>query len=79
MSAGIFNKENFSRLTGEERSRLMRLQMSPSYYPRDGSLPDDCSECGACGAPMLGSGWCNYCSDEYESLVKKVRGETNVL
>ena len=71
----IFTKENFARLTAEERGRLMYLQMSPAYGGRSSFLPDDCSECGSCGEPTLGSGWCRRCSDDYNRLITKAVGD----
>jgi hypothetical protein len=63
------------RLPIEKRRRLVQLQMSPhtgsSYGGSGGYLPDDCSECGACGEPMLGSGWCSSCYREFNALLKE--------
>lgn len=74
MALTMRDKKFWRNLTKRERSELMRLQMSPSYGGRDGYLPDDCSECGACGQPMLGSGWCNYCLRRWQQLVDKAQG-----
>lgn len=71
------DKGFWRRLTKAERSRLMYLQMhsGPTGYGGGGYLPDDCSECGACGQPMLGSGgWCRACYRDWESLVAKGAG-----
>ena len=68
----LFTKENFARLEPWERGRFMELQMSPAYGGRSGYLPDDCGECGACGEPMLGSGWCSRCHGEYERIRAKM-------
>lgn len=72
-----FTKENFQRLTGFERAELMYLQMSQgsTAYGGGGYLPDDCSECGACGEPILGTGWCDRCDERYEELVAKALKE----
>lgn len=71
-----FTQENFARLTPEERRELMVLQMSPSYGDRSSYLPDDCSGCGACGEPMLGSGWCPHCSRRITELIEKMEGRS---
>lgn len=64
---------NWENLTKEEKRRYMQLQMSPSGgYDRSGYLPDDCGECGACGQPILGTGWCKYCRSEYKRLRGKL-------
>jgi len=68
-------KLNWDNLTKEERAEYMRLQMSPSGgYDRSGYLPDDCGECGACGQPIMGSGWCSSCYKRWAELDKKLRG-----
>ena len=68
-----FSKESFAKLTPREGLELMQLQMSPGSgaYGGGGYLPDDCSECGACGDPILGSGWCSRCYDRWEHLCRK--------
>ena len=67
---------NWHNLTREECSRYMQLQMSPhGDYDHSGYLPDDCGECGACGQPMLGAGWCHDCYKEWRLLRDKL-GET---
>lgn len=70
------DKGFWRRLTKSERVRLMQLQMSKSGggYGGGGYLPDDCSECGACGEPMLGVGWCGACDREWAALVAKGSG-----
>ncbi len=66
-------KLNWNNLTKEERATYMRLQMSPQgSYDRSGYLPDDCGECGACGEPTLGAGWCQSCHREYRELYNKL-------
>lgn len=72
----LFTKENMARLTRGERGEMMMLQMSPAggAYSAGGYLPDDCSECGACGEPILGSGWCSRCGERFEELVSKAEG-----
>lgn len=60
---------NWNNLTKEERTRYMQLQMSPQGgYDHSEYLPDDSGECGACGQPMLGHGWCNDCFKEWRQL-----------
>ena len=73
---GLFTKENIARLTPPERTEWMRLQMSPggTSYGGGGYLPDDCSECSACGEPMLGTGWCRSCFERWHSLSEKALG-----
>ena len=74
----LFTKENMARLAIDERGELMMLQMSSSggAYSAGGHLPDDCSECGACGEPMLGTGWCDRCFDRFDYLVEKASVES---
>ena len=61
-------------LNKEERAEYMRLQMSSQGgYDKSGYLPEDCGECGACGQPTLGCGWCSDCLREYEELYNKLR------
>ncbi len=67
---------NWNNLTKEERSTYMRLQMSPQGgYDRTGYLPEDCGECGACGTPTLGAGWCQNCRNKFRNLDDKLRGK----
>ena len=75
-----FTKECFAHLTPDERSHLMYLQMHQGGGPYSGPggyLPEDCSECGACGEPILSTGWCKYCHEEYEYLEAKALGEVS--
>lgn len=69
------SKLNWANLTKEERTRYMQLQMSPSYGAGDSYLPDDCSDCGACGSPVMGAGWCINCLREFNMLDSKLRGD----
>jgi hypothetical protein len=75
--ARLFTKENFARLTQFERGQLMWLQMSPqsTSYSGGGYLPDDCSECGACGEAILGTGWCDGCFKLWDYLEAKASGK----
>ena len=67
-------KLNWNNLTKEESGEYMRLQMSPAHISKiDGYLPDDCSECGACGQPCFGTvGWCNDCLNRWQVLHSKL-------
>lgn len=66
---------NWNNLTKDERRRYMEIQTSPrTGYDRSGYLPDDCSECGCCGQPMLGIGLCESCYAEYKTLNDKLKG-----
>ncbi len=72
------NKLNWDNLTKRERAEYMRLQMAPrGEYERSGYLPDDCGECGACGMPTLGAGWCKDCLRQFGQLDTKLRGEVD--
>jgi len=66
-------KEWWARLNKWERRRLVNIErrQQGSGYSAGGYLPDDCSECGGCGSPMLGCGLCPHCSAEYDRLLKK--------
>ncbi len=68
---GMRDKRFWANLSKAERARLMYLQMAPAYTMSGGYLPDDCSECGACGEPMVGSGHCNRCLNDYIALYDK--------
>ena len=76
MSA-LFTKENMARLSRDERAELMFLQMSQSgtSYGGGGYLPDDCSDCGACGTAILGTGWCTACFERFDQLRAKALAE----
>ena len=67
------NKEWWNRLSKEERSYLVYLERSQGSTRSD-YLPDDCSECGACGNPTLGHGWCHNCCEDYKELIEKANG-----
>jgi len=69
-------KVNWDNLTKEERSVYMHIQMSHSnQYGGRGYLPDDCSDCGSCGQPMLGVGICSSCYQRWKVLDDKLRGK----
>lgn len=65
-------KEWWARLDKEERSYLVYLEKRANRYGgMGGYIPDDCSECTACGLPMTGSGMCLSCWKELDKLIKK--------
>lgn len=66
-------KLHWENLTKGERAEYMRLQMSPSWGGGSAYYPDDCSECGACGTPTLGGGWCRSCLARHIKLEDKLR------
>ena len=66
---------NWNNLAKDERAEYMRLQMSKQSYGRSAYLPEDCSECGACGQPTIGYGWCNSCRQHYQELRARLWGE----
>jgi hypothetical protein len=69
-------KLNWKRLTKAERREYMSIQMARSTgYGGGGYLPDDCSECGACGESTLGIGLCGHCSRRHTALWRKLKGE----
>jgi len=64
-------KEWWSNLTKEERTWLVYAERNDTSC-RSAYLPDDCSECGACGQPSLGfGGMCKYCLNEHQRIVNK--------
>ena len=70
------SKLYWKNLTKKELSEYMRLQMSPQGgYDRSGYLPEDCGECGACGQPTLGAGWCPDCHIRWRQLRDKLEGK----
>jgi len=71
------DKAWWGRLTKEERAHLVYLERNHEHtgYGGGGYLPDDCSECAACGTPIFGSGsWCNNCYEDWKSYIKKAEG-----
>jgi len=69
-------KEWWARLTKEERSELWWLEYGDRHSGRSAYYPDDCGECGSCGAPSLGYGLCNFCFDRLDKLLNKAEGIT---
>ena len=59
------------RLTKNERRHLVFLEASHKGGSAGIYMPEDCSECPACGQGVLGRGWCTYCSNMWASLVAK--------
>ena len=68
---------NWNNLTKEERGRYMRLQMSAGNggVGRNPYLPDDSAECKSCGQPILWTGWCKDCYQEWKQLRDKLTSE----
>jgi len=66
-------KQWWSHLTKEERSTLVYLERSANHYgSMGGYIPDDCSDCSACGNPMMGcGGLCSWCSSQLDELICK--------
>lgn len=64
---------NWNNLNQDERREYMFLQMSKSYGGNSGYLPDDSSECGVCGEPILGYGWCNFHYKRFDELWTKLK------
>jgi len=66
-------KEWWTRLTKQERHTLVAIERGGwgSSYSASGMLPDDCSDCDACGQPMLGTGLCPKCTKELNRLINK--------
>jgi len=70
------NKEWWTRLTPEERSELVLMERYQYKGGRSSYLPDDCSECGICGEPTLGSSPCRWCCNRMDELIRKGDGES---
>lgn len=68
------NKQFWRHLTKNERSEYMRLQTAPTFGYGGYNLPDDCSECGNCNQPILGTGLCSSCSNRLQELLRKGNG-----
>ena len=64
-------KEWWAQLAKEERSELVTLERADAYGGRSAYLPDDCSECGYCSTPHLGSGLCPQCLKRLIALIDK--------
>ena len=67
-------KLNWDNLTKDERAEYMRLQMSPAYGAGSSYYPEDVGDCGACGQPTMGAGWCRQCLARHIELDSKLRG-----
>ena len=73
-------KLNWANLSKDERLRYMQLQVSPQGgYDYSGYLPEGCGECGACGQPIMGTGWCSSCYQEWYSLRLKLCGVSDEI
>ena len=69
---GRYNKRWWRALTKDERRKLVQIMTSRrGRYGSGGYLPDDSSECGSCGEPMLGTGLCRSCYRVYAALHQK--------
>lgn len=61
----------WARLTHDERVELVYLERNDRSC-RSSYLPDDCSECQACGQPQLGGGgMCTSCHNRKLELIRK--------
>lgn len=70
------DKQFWLSFTPEERIRLWHYERDQNRFSRMGGyLPDDSSECVSCGDPMLGSGQCSRCLNDFISLLKKGEGK----
>lgn len=61
----------WAALTKEERSELVMLERAQNLGGRSAFIPDDCSECGCCSQPHLGSGLCSRCFNRLGTLIDK--------
>ena len=68
-------KEWWARLDKYERSELVSLERAEGYGGRSAYIPDDCSECGYCSTPHLGSGLCPLCLKRLIELIAKADGK----
>lgn len=68
-------KEWWARLTKQERSALWWLEHDEKYSGHSAMIPDDCTECGSCGTPSVGSGLCPSCNNRLIELLNKADGE----
>ena len=69
---GRYSKKWWRGLNKDERRVLVGIMTARIVsYGGGGYLPDDCSECGACGEPMLGMGLCLLCYKRYSTLHDK--------
>lgn len=69
---GRYSKRWWRGLTKDERRTLVRLMIAPSgSLGGGGYLPDDCSDCGGCGMPTLGTGLCDRCYARFDALHNK--------
>jgi len=71
-------KEWWAALAPDERSHLVYIERG-NLGGRSPYLPDDCSECNACGSPMFGSGLCPSCYEAWKSYVDKADQAIKVL
>ena len=55
----------------ERRTLVALMTARGTRMGGGGYYPDDCSDCGSCGTPMLGAGLCSACYDTYRTLHDK--------
>ena len=72
-------KQWWAKLTIEERATLVYLERGANLsggMGGGGYLPDNCSECGACGNPMCGyGGLCSWCQSQLDGIISKADNE----
>jgi len=68
------DKKWWARLSQDERMELTWLERDQHHGRRSAYIPDDCSECGHCSTPHLGSGLCPLCDKRLDELLSKADG-----
>ena len=63
------DKAWWAQRTIQERWIIWNYERTANKSSRSAYLPEDCSECGACGLPCLGYGPCGRCINKYESAL----------
>jgi len=66
-------KEEWARLTKEERSKFVQMEWAMSR-PTTDYYPDDYGVCIWCGCPTQDGGFCKCCQEEFDELEKKLKG-----
>ena len=72
-------KEWWARLFAPERSCVVYFERHQNSGGYSSYYPDDCTECGICGCPTLGSGPCSLCSKQYDALIRKANGDDEIV